>query len=336
MSKKSVEEQFNEVLDHYILGEGDMTKDSPSEEVDELLSIGKDLWDDRVCEKINEDKLRKTFMDQLKREKERENQIMKKGKVMKTAVIVASMVGVLSIGMTQTAFGKEMIESIIAHFSTGHGNVLQYDAEEQEARKQAIIEKCKSEPMPEEYKGKIFDENGNEFTYFPAYLKGAYNANGEPIMCVKDGMVFTEEEWEEYYNEVEANEAYTEITDLSKISDYTCFEVKMPTYLPEGVEFKTAGVWSEEDVTDNVCIELSFVNEAGEEVIYMQQRFVCEEAAYETGTSGEVKELEINGAKGLMYDNSLNWETAEVMYLMNSLSDEVSGDEMIKIAESIK
>lgn len=334
MSKKSIEEQFNESLDSYILGGRVPEQDIPSDEARELLDIGKELWDQKVCENINEDKLRKTFMAQLEREKE--NRTMKKGNTLKTAVTVAGLVGVLSVGMTQTAFGKGIINSVITRFSTGHGNVVQYDPEQQAAQKQAIIEKRKSEPMPAEYVGKIFDMNGNEFTYFPAYLEGAYNADGEPIICAEDGVVYTEEEWRQKCEEEDAEIGYTEITDLSKLSDYTCFEVKMPTYLPEGVKFKTAGVWSEEDVTDNMCIEMSFVNEAGEEVIYMQQRFACEEAGYETGTSDEVIELDINGAKGLMHDNSLDWETAEVMYLMQSIGDEVSRDEMIKIAESIK
>ena len=334
MSKKSIEEQFNEALDQYIIEGMVYRQDSPSEEYDELLSIGKDLWDQRVCENINEDKLRRTFMEQL--EKEKENKTMKKGKSLKTAIIAASMTAVLGVGMSQTALGKEFINSVVARFSTGHANVLQYDKEKEAAQREAIIEKRKSEPMPEEYKGKIFDVNGNEFTYFPAYLEGAYNAKGEPIMCVKDGEVYTEEEWNKKCAEEEAEEGYTEITNLAKISDYTCFEVKMPTYLPTGIVFKNAGVWSNEDVTDNQCIEINFVDETGKEVIYMQQRLACEEAGFETGTSDTVKEVDINGAKGLMYDNSLDWETEDTIYMMMSLDDSVTRDEMIKIAQSIK
>ena len=334
MSEKSLETQFNKELDQYISGENLERQGTSSEEYDALLSIGKALWDDKVCENINEDKLRSTFMAQL--EQEKENEKMKKGKSLRKVIVAASMAAVLGGCISQTALAKEFINAVKEQFTTGHVSVLQIDSEKAAAERQARIEERKNEPMPEEYKGKIFDADGNEFTYFPAYLEGAYNANGEPIICTKDGEVYTEEEWNKYCEAEEEEEGYTEITDIEHMNDYTCFDVKMPTYLPTGVTFKNAGVWSEANVTDNQCIEINFVNEKGKEVIYMQQRLNCEEAACETGTYDTVVEVDINGAKGLMYDNSLDWETEDTIYMLMSLDDSVTRDEMIKIARSIK
>ena len=333
MSEKSLEVQFNKDLDKYISGEKLERRGTSSEEFDELLSIGKALWDDKVCENINEDKLRSTFMAQL--EQEKENEKMKKGKSLRKVIVAASMIAVLGASISQTALGKEVINIIKERFTTGYDSVVQIDPEKEAAKRQARIEECKNEPMPEEYKGKIFDADGNEFTYFPAYLEGAYNANGEPIICTKDGEVYTEDEWNKYC-EAEEEEEYTEITDIEHMNDYTCFDVKMPTYLPAGISFKNAGVWSEANVTDNLCIEINFVNEKGEEVIYMQQRLACEEAAGEACTYDTVVEVDINGVKGLMYDNSLDWETEDTIYMLMSLDDSITRDEMIKIAKSIK
>lgn len=343
MSEKSIEDQFNQALEEYILGRTDysskksnqqkmQTSSEEYEEYEELLSIGKALWDEEVCKDINEDKLRHRFMKQIEEEKEKEN--MKKGKSLKKIIIAASMVAVLGVGMTQTAFGQSIINSVIARFSTGHANVLQYDEEQMEAEKQARIEERKNEPMPKEYVGKIFDKDGKEFTYFPAYLKGAYNAKGEPIMCAKDGEVYTEEEWNKKCEEEMAEEAYTEITDPIKMSDYTCFEVEMPTYLPEGIHFRNAGVWSEASYTENLIIEINFQDESGKDVIYMQQRFACEEAAFESGTTDKVQEVDINGVKGLMHDNSLIWETEEVIYSIHTFDENITRDEVLKIARS--
>ena len=108
----------------------------------------------------------------------------------------------------------------------------------------------------------------------------------------------------------------------------------MPTYLPDGITFKNAGVWSKETETENPIIEMYFVNESGKEAIYMQQRLACEEAAFETGSMSEVEEVDINGAKGLAYDNAINWETEEVIYSLMSLDQNITRDEMLKVARS--
>ncbi|MBQ1275249.1 MAG: DUF4367 domain-containing protein, partial [Cellulosilyticum sp.] len=75
---------------------------------------------------------------------------------------------------------------------------------------------------------------------------------------------------------------------------------------------------------------------SGENVIYMQQRMACEEAGYETGTTDKIIEVDINGVKGLMYDDSLHWETEDAIYSITSMNEGVTREEMIKIAQSIK
>ena len=56
----------------------------------------------------------------------------------------------------------------------------------------------------------------------------------------------------------------------------------------------------------------------------------------EMATTDEVKEVDLNGVKGLMYDNSLDWEKDGVIYFLISLDNSITRDEMIKIAKSFK
>lgn len=333
MSKERIEQQFSEDMDRYIRGGADIGENDEmtSEEYKDLLETGKELSQIEDCDEMCSQRLRERFMMQL--EAERENGEMKKVKSIKKTVTVAISVAAIGVVMAQTTFGQNLVSSIIGSFTTGRVTILQLDKEAEEAERQAIIEKHKNEPMPEEYKGKIFDKDGNEFTYFPAYLEGAYNAKGEPLMCVRDGEVYTEEEW----NKISAEEEeYTEIKDSSKLNEYTNFTVSMPSYLPEGVKFESAGVYSAEDVRDNPCIEIIFTNEAGEEAIYLQERLNCEEAKCEGGTYNEIKEVDINGAKGLIHGNSLDWETDETIYLMDAMDESISPEEMVEVAKSIK
>lgn len=335
MSQKRIEDQFNEELERYILGEASIHHEQANSEEDEtLLEIGKALWDERKCPPMNEEKLRTTFIQQL--EEERKHEKMKRNKSIKKIAVTAGMVAVLGAGMSQTALGQEAINSVIAHFSTKNISILQENQEKAEAARQAMIEKRKNEPMPEEYRGKIFDAEGNEFTYFPAYLEGAYNANGEPLFCVKDGVVYTEEEWNKKCQEEEAEEPLIDIKDISKINDYTSFDVILPSYLPEGIKFDVATVYCEEDVKDSPLAMISYIDKSGNEAIYLDEREACEEAGFETSTYDEIEEVEINGVKGLMYDNSLNWETENTIYSLMSLDESITRDEMIQIARSMK
>lgn len=323
MSEKSLETKFNKALDEYIMG-GENGQSASFEEDQELLAIGKELWDEDVCSDIDEEKLRSRFMNCLKEEKEN---VKMKNRSFKKKIVALGLVAVLGGGFSQTALGQNVLSGVIARFTTGHGTVLQYDPNEEKENEPELI--------PAEYKGKLFDTNGKELEYFPNPEDGMYNAKGEVVMCIKEGKVYTEEEWNEYYGKEMEEEGYTKITDTSKMSDYTCFKVEMPEYLPEGIKFDHAGVWSKEDVKDNQCIEVIFNGSDGKQAIYMQQRKACEEAGYETGTSDTIQEVDINGVKGLMYDNSLDWETDEVIYMLMSTSDNVSREDMLKVARSI-
>ena len=316
MSEKSLETQFNKELDQYISGDKFERQGTSSEEYDELLSIGKALWDDKVCENINEDKLRSTFMAQI--EQERENEKMKKGKSLKKMIAVASMVAVLGVGISQTALAEEIISSIKDRFTTGYSSVVQIDKEKEKQKQQETLRE-----VPEGCKGKIFDAEGKELEYLPMYLEDVYNKDGEPIIAVIDDCPYTEVEYIEKFGNEEEEEEYPIVTEVDKINDYTSFEVKMPTYLTEGVTFSQANIYCE------MGIGIEFINSAGERAVYMDVREKREGAQYETCTYDEIVEVDINGVKGLMFDNSLTWETEDTIYTLMSIHDDISREEMI-------
>lgn len=125
------------------------------------------------------------------------------------------------------------------------------------------------------------------------------------------------------------------VKDTEKLNDYTCFDVILPSYLPEGYKFNRAGFFRDENgiVEDTKYIELYFTNDKTGEYIYMQQRFADEETAYATGAD-KVEEIKVNGVDAVLYGNNLDWEYNDVIYMLNGRG--ITKDELIKIAESIK
>ena len=216
---------------------------------------------------------------------------------------------------------------MIKVFTTGNINVIQEDS---------TIER--KHTIPDAYKGKIFDKEGNCLDYFPESQGEMFSEDGKLILGLNEGKIITDQkELDEIKNkEATRQEKFFSVSDPNRISDYTCFSVKLPSYLPEGVRFEKASFFEEGTPKDSLYVALHFVNEQNEEVIYMQQRFVCEETGIETGTDGEVKEVDVNGATGLRYDNCLDWEDDEVMYMMNFEDNQITEDEMLKIARSFK
>ncbi|SFD03521.1 hypothetical protein [Clostridium uliginosum] len=59
-------------------------------------------------------------------------------------------------------------------------------------------------------------------------------------MNPKNGTIITEKQSKQKEEQSEKNNLY--VTDSSKLNDYTCFDVKLPAYLPDGYTFKNADV----------------------------------------------------------------------------------------------
>lgn len=322
MGKKSIEDRFSIELDAYINGiEG--ISESKSEEYNELLELGKTLVDKDFSENSNKEAV---FNKVFKYDnKYKGGDYMKKSnKSRRFATIAASLALTCMVGISllQTSFAQEIVVKVIRTISLGHITAVQ-----------TTPSKTKAIPISDELKGKIFDEEGKPVeTISDENMGKLYTADGEKIYQIKNGKIITEPEKEKIDNENKL-----EVKDSSKLNNYVCFNVILPSYLPEGYEFDRAVFYKDEKgAVSDKYISLQFVNKETGKDIFIQQRFADEETAYQMGTDGEIEEVKINGIDALILDGrNMHWEDNDVLYILLGRG-EISKDELIKIAESIK
>ena len=287
----------------------------------ELQALEFQLYNQDFSLVSNKEKVRRNVLTKVNR---KEVIAMKKTISMKK---ISGIVAVALIGtalLSQTAFAKEIMENIVKMISLGSIEVVQYEMPDIE-----------SYPFPQVLEGKLFDQEGKPVTTFDKEIEAVYTKDGEKIVDIdmNTGKLTTEKEAASY----EANNTLV-VKDKNLLNQYTCFEVKLPSYLPDGYVFDHAEFDKEADkeVKDSKYISLYFINQATEESIYMQQRYADEETAYSIGTDEIVEEVQVSGIKAIMTgENSIDWEANGVLYGM-STHGKVEKEQLIKIAESIK
>ncbi|EHJ01599.1 hypothetical protein CDLVIII_5108 [Clostridium sp. DL-VIII] len=241
-------------------------------------------------------------------------------KIKKTGIAVASLL-IISTILAQTTFAKEVVDNIIKTISLGHFSAIQYN----DSKEEEYI-------LPNSLKGKIFDKNGNVLEKITKDIDGIYTKDGEKIATwnAADGSVTTEKQAKE--EKEKAKENTLTVIDSSKVNGYTHFEVKLPSYLPDGYKFEKAEFYKDSDE----YATLYFKNKETGKEIYMQQRFACEDTKATLATDGDIENIKINGVDAILEDeHNIDWEVNNVVYFLNSGKD-LSKDETIKIAESIK
>ncbi len=320
MRNKSIEDKFSVEIDAYFNGIEDKCSRKPLEYM-ELVNLGKELGDLDFSSKSNKENMFKKII----KEENRSCDSMKKSSRSRrigTMVASLSLVGVLSIPFMQTSFAQDLVDKVIKTISLGRTSFTQYESPK--------IDKI---PVPSEYKGKIFDKNGNPIEIFTEEnaKEGMYTANGEKIAYFEEGKIITVEE----EKEIEKNKNLI-IKDANEINQYTSFKASLPTYLPEGYKFDRATFYKTGgEVKNSKYATLYFTNDKGKE-LYMQQRENCEETGSSLGTDGKIEEVKINGVDAVIVDNrSISWETPEVIYFLSGKGN-INKDELIKVAESMK
>ncbi|WP_026895347.1 DUF4367 domain-containing protein [Clostridiisalibacter paucivorans] len=321
MKRESIEERFSIEIDDYLNGvEGN--HNSISSEYDELIKLSKNLADKDFSGKGNKDHVLNKVLEN--KDKYEEENIMKKPNRIGRKAVAAAVICIMSISIMSTSFAQDFVGRVINKLSLGHVNVI---VEPQ-------TESPESVPVPEELKGKIFDEDGNEVKIFSREYKGKYyTADGEEIESFGNNEIVTKSEQDDSALVItEADEL--EVDELNK---YTCFDVILPTYLPEGYRFDKAEFFKDENgvVENSKYISLYFTNEETGGYMYMQQRFADEETAYTRGSYGETELIKINGVDAILDASTVEWEANNVIYMLLGRG-EVEKSELIKIAESIK
>lgn len=318
MNKKSIEDKFSTDIDAYINGIKSVNE-SRNEEYNELLELGKALADKDFSENSNKETV---FNKTLKRinEHKGDSAMKKSNKFKKAAIAAASFVIVCGI-FSQTSFAKDLAEKVINKISIGHITVIQTEAS-----------KVKEVKVPDNLKGKIFDKNGKALSVVTRDTGKIYTAAGEEIDSCKDGKIITVAEAKKM-----DKDKMLIVKDSSSLNKYTCFNVKLPSYLPKDYKFHRAEFYKDEKGSvSKKYIDLFFTNEKTGKYIFMQQRFADEETKYATGTDGKMEKVKINGVDAAIIDDrSIDWEANGVLYGVSGRG-EFGKDELVKIAESIK
>ena len=285
-----------------------------------LKELEAELYNLDFSEASNKNGVMKKVFNQIER---KEVIKMKKKISIKKIVTVAAATLSLTLFM-QTAVAKDMVEKIIKVISLNHIEAIQ-------SQEQQFTEM----PVPEVLKGKLFTKEGKEIQIFTADIEEIYTAEGEKIddFDMTTGEIITEKEAKKVRDESMMVE-----TDTSKLSNYTCFTVKLPSYLPTGYTFERAEYYKDENgkVENSKYVNLYFMNKTTGEELFMQERFADEETAYQIATDGTIEEIQINGNKALLFDNrSIDWESEGVLLALSGRGN-ISKEELIKIASSIK
>lgn len=297
------------------------------DEMEALQELAQKIGSEDFSKASHKEAVRKKVLNNIR---EKEGDRMKKSqRFKKPAVAVAS----IALGVAlfaQTAIAQEFTQKIKEIFSIAGGNINIIQEEP--------VERPDGVPVPESLKGQIFDAEGNEVKAFTDSLKEIYTKSGEKIAYL------TNDENNEMAIVTEAQEAAKKaettltLTDVNKRNDYTCFDVKLPEYLPDGYKFDRIELYKDENgkVENSKYITIFYTNESTGEYIFMQQRLSDEETGFTTGTDGTVEKVKVNGAEALiMDDSSIDWEADGVLYHMTSRGA-FGKDDLLKMAESIK
>ncbi|MBZ9622357.1 DUF4367 domain-containing protein [Clostridium sp. FP2] len=321
MRNKRIEDKFSREIDAYFNGIEDKKKIEPSE-YNELLQFSKNISNKDFSKDSNKQAVYNKTLKSIS-ENKGEN-IMKKSNKFKKAAISVAAICIVSVSLMQTSFARDIADKVIRTISLGHISVVQTEPS-----------KIKEVKVPDEFKGKVFDKQGKSIEVLTVgNAKELYTVKGEKIANMQDGKIITVAE-----DEKMRKEGVVEVKDSTKLNEYTCFDVKLPTFLPKGYKFDRAEVYKEKNETkvkNSKYIDLYFTNKETGKFIFMQQRFPDETTKFASGTDGTIEEIKINGVNAVISENrNIDWETKNALYNLSGRGG-ITKSELIKIAESIK
>lgn len=264
-------------------------------------------------------------LNELEREKMmRKVQTFKnKKKSYKKLAVLAACVASVAV-LSQTAFAQNLFANILKTISTGHNQFMQ-------------TEPSGPRPVPEILQGKVFDKDGNPLEMIDENTK-LYNAEGKEYGKEADleidGQTVDIFGGDDALDERVTNDVQMVVNDLDALQQHLNFDAKLPQYLPEGYAFDLARFYKDENgnVSGNY-LDAEYINKATGETIYLNERIINEETAFETGTDGTMEETTINGNKAVIMDGtSIDWEADGVS--VGIIAHGLEQEELIKVAES--
>lgn len=202
------------------------------------------------------------------------------------------------------------------------------------------IDSTVEQPLMEKLKGKIFDENGNELHSISASdFDNIYDKEGDKITGeiyakmieeATDGLV-------EISGKHDLKDREVDFENLKLAEENADFDIKVPEYLPEGYTLARVYTYKDEEGLPSLeYITLVYKNTESKEIIILE-RILNEDTAFEAGTNGKLEKITINSRiVAIINDISLSYETEDSVSVTINTHGNISKDELVKIAGSVK
>lgn len=129
---------------------------------------------------------------------------------------------------------------------------------------------------------------------------------------------------------------YTIIESKEDVRQYTMFDFKTPSYIPDGYELVTYIMFNSKNgqpYTNSKYLGVEYKNENGD-VIYCQLRYMDEETAFEMSAGSNAGKVNINGYEAVLSDENIAIEIDSILYMFDN--GIIGRDELIKIATSLQ
>ncbi len=263
------------------------------------------------------------FENAIKDIKNMEGENMKnKTSIKRKGILAASIMCIVVLSM-QTSFAKEVVNKIMN--SLNLSNITIFNSEDAE------IEERSLEGL------EVFDEYGKRVNKMNADNKdNLYNKEGEKVYGIQeDGTLITAEVQKRNLEENQKQHPVDDIIidDINNIYGYTCFDIKLPAYLPLNYEFDYAEFYKDDDgeIFDKGC-SVYYINKENSDSIYISQTFIYDESYSETSFKNP-ENIDIDGVNAIVGEEGIVWENEGVRYLMFT---NLGLDQNIKIMKSIK
>ncbi len=293
-------------------------------EIEDLLDkadVGSDRYKQTIFNKLKF----KMETGTLKTNNNLENDFVNKRKFFKPAKVATLALGVVLVG-TGAAYGSQVISSIIERFIVGDTEIVQYDMDKLE---DFSFNEMSLEAIQEGFKGKLFDKDGNEVLY--GEHQEYYNKDGELITTFGTKSSTDGNDEIEFFAYTDNDSDIDRVFTLNEIKNSASENIKFPTYLPEGYDFKE-GL----SKFNGNSIELTYGNDSGESITINIS--TSREATNGVVTIEEVIEKNINGKNVVLTGNAAFWESEGVTYqlYLNSDKDENNSIDIEELSKMIK